>query len=485
MRVLVLSTYELGHQPISAATAAGALRSRGHDVRVVDLAVEELDRETLHWPEAVALSVPMHTATRLAVEWARLLKSSRPELKVAVFGLYAAAAARAGGTLVDLAVAGEYEDALIGWLEPGSAASGPLRPDSGQLPSEAAAHPGSAPVRVELGRGVARRPARDLLVGPERYARLRIGQEERLVGYVQASRGCAHRCRHCPVPVVYDGRVRTVPTDDVRADVDRLVGLGAAHVTFADPDFLNAPAHSMRVVRQLHADHPELTFDCTVKVEHILRHEALWPELAAAGLVFVVSAFESVNDAILDRLAKDHTAADAARATRVLRDAGVAVRPSLMPFTPWTSLSDLTELVDFVILNGLIANVDAIQYAIRLLVPPGSLLLDHPASAGVFGPYDPGALSHPWSASDPAVDQLQRELEALADRCSDLLPAEAFPEVHAAVGQAARRAGLPGPRDVPRGPHAVVPGLTEAWFCCAEPTGAQLAALPGGGQACL
>ena len=223
---------------------------------------------------------------------------------------------------------------------------------------------------VDLGRHrPATVPDRGGLPGLERYARLAVGGEERPAGYVEASRGCVHRCRHCPVPVVYDGRLRIVPEGVVLADVEALVEAGARHLTFGDPDFLNGPHHSLRVVAAVHKHWPELTFDCTTKVEHILRHEGLWPELAEAGCLFVVSAFESVNDDILAVLDKGHTTAEAAAAVALLRRHGIEIRPSFLPFTPWTTLDDVADVVDFAAALDLVPNVDPVQNTIRLLVP--------------------------------------------------------------------------------------------------------------------
>ena len=53
-------------------------------------------------------------------------------------------------------------------------------------------------------------------------------------------------------------------------------------IPFVDPDFLNAPPHSLRIVAAVHERFPAVTFDCTVKVEHVLRHADLWPGFALA-----------------------------------------------------------------------------------------------------------------------------------------------------------------------------------------------------------
>lgn len=434
VRVLLVSTYELGHQPLHVASPAGLLRRRGHDVRCIDLAVEQWDPALVDDADAVAVSVPMHTATRLAVDVAASVGGRVP---TCAYGLYAPAAAPA----FDRAIAGEYEPALVAWVEGGGEG-----------------------LSTHLGRERFGLPARDLLPPLDRYARLAVDGEERLVAAVEASHGCSSRCRHCPVPAVYDGRLRVVQDDAVLADVEQVVALGARHVTFADPDFLNGVHHSLRVVRAMHERWPWLTFDVTTKIELILRHRDVWRELAAAGCLFVTTALECVDDDVLARLDKGHTAADAAEAIGVLRAAGIEPRPSLLPFTPWTTLESLVELVDFVVTHDLAAGIDPVHWTIRLLLPPRSLLL---ADVEV-GPYDAGLLAHRWSSP---LDDLQAELASLVAPAGAASPVETFRRVAAVIRGAAGLDPDIGPlHDERDRPH-----LTEAWFCCAEPTSDQRA----------
>jgi hypothetical protein len=406
MKVLLVATYELGQQPGALGAAATHLRAQGHEVRALDVSVDPWDTGLVDWADEVAFSVPMHTATRLARDLADEI--AKP---VRAFGLYARQC-----------------------------------------------HDFATP--VDWGADL---PARDLLSPLDRYARLAIGGEERLAGSVLASHGCAHRCRHCPVPVVFDGRVRRVDEDAVIADVAQLVAAGARHITFGDPDFLNAPPHSLRIVRAFHERFPDVTFDCTVKVEHVLRYADLWPDFAAAGCVFVVSAFESLDDAVLERLDKGHTAADAARAVTILRDAGIEVRPSWLPFTPWTTRDDVVALLEFVHQHDLVGSVDPVQYSVRLLLPEGSLLLEHPDLAPFVGRWDAERSTYTWASPDPAVDALQQRIAAIVDRDDDPVT------LYALVRDAA---GAP-PVDLT---HVTTdrPRLTETWFCCAEPTELQL-----------
>jgi radical SAM superfamily enzyme YgiQ (UPF0313 family) len=461
VRVLLISTYELGHQPLHVASPAAALRRAGHEVRCLDLSVQPWDPEALDWAQAVGFSVPMHTAMRLALNAARRVRGERPRLPICFYGLYATVSHElVSGELQGRAIAGEYEPALVAWAS-GLASPGALSRASEQ------------PI-IELQRGDFDQPARELLPPLERYARLAVGGEERLVGYVEASHGCVHRCRHCPVPAVYDGRIRVVQADSVLRDIERLVAMGARHITFGDPDFLNGRRHSMGIARALHKRFPALTFDCTTKVEHVLEHADVWEDMAASGCLFVVSALESVNDEILARLDKGHTTEEAVAAIQLLREHAIETRPSFMPFTPWSTPRDVLNIIDFVAAHDLVANVDAIQYTIRLLVPEGSLLLEREDLCEHLGPYDAERLSYPWRSADPAADQLQSRLSALVEQSVTAQePAGlAFSRIRAAVREAAGETsdGDANCEAIPMGSTEGRPRLTEPWFCCAEPT---------------
>ena len=432
MRVLLVSSYENGHQPLHVASPAAALLRAGHDVRCLDLAVEEWDPALVDWADRVAFSVPMHTAMRIALRAAAAVRRQRPELPICLYGLYAPVSRDVTvGKLADRVIAGEYEPALVAWAG-GDDADRSL---------------------IHLGRGSFETPARDLLPPLERYAHLRVGGEERLVGYTEASHGCVHMCRHCPLPTVYDGRIRIVGADTVLADVEQLVAMGAKHITFGDPDFLNGVKHSLAVAEAVHERFPELTFDVTVKVEHVLEHAWVWPRLAAAGCLFVVSAVECLSDDILRRLDKGHTAAQASEAVALLREHGIETRPSLMPFTPWTEAGDLRDIFDWVVENDLIGNVDPVQYTIRLLVPEGSLLVDEMGAAAAD--YDADALSYTWSSP---LDPLQRRLAAIAESGADEPPANVFYRMRGEVFEGEEP-------QIMAGSVEGRPRMTEPWFC--------------------
>ena len=454
MRILLVSTYELGHQPLHLASPAARLIRDGHIVSCLDLAVEEWDVARFDDAELVAFSVPMHTAMRLAVQAATRLREDRrragqPPIPIAFYGLYAAVASdRTVGNVADCLIVGEYEDELAAWVGSHSG-----------LNHQA----GNGVVHVDLGRKAFLPPARHLLPGLENYARLEVDGEARLAGYVEASHGCRHRCRHCPIPAVYDGRYRVTGLENVMADISAQVRLGARHITFGDPDFLNAPRYSMDVLREVNGAFPDLTFDLTVKVEHILDHRDLWTEAARMNVLFLVSAFETTNNEILRVLDKGHTVSDMADATQVSRDAGIQIRPSWMPFTPLTRAGDLADIFDFLVELDLLASVDPVQLSIRLLIPDGSLILGS-EMAPFIGEYDPDALTYRWMARDTRVDELQARMALIAEQGGDDQRGT-ITEMWSCVRPAT---------SMPAWSQTKPIRLSESWFCCAEPTTTQL-----------
>jgi radical SAM superfamily enzyme YgiQ (UPF0313 family) len=457
VKVLLVSTYELGRQPVHLASPAAALVDAGFEVVTVDLAVEEWDPSILEGLGGVAFSVPMHTAMRLAISLAETLRELRPEMPLAFYGLYASVGSgQVLGRLADTIIVGEYEPELVEWAR-----------------GLDAGHVAVTGITEHLGKSKFLTPIRSILPGHDNYARLEWEGVARLAGAVEASHGCRHRCRHCPIPVVYDGRMRVVGRETVLADIAQLANEGVEHVTFGDPDFLNAPRYSLDLLREAHAAHPNLTFDVTVKVEHILAHESIWGEMASLGVLFVVSAFETVDDATLAILDKNHTVPDMTRAVAILRAAGIHIRPTWLPFLPWTSPDQLGDLVAFLDENRLWSATDPVQLAIKLLIPEGSLLESHPAVVPYLGGYDAASLTWTWRFEHAATKRLQEELDAIAAEGSDC-DAEAADTLAAMRARIAVAAGL----ELTEMPvSAPTPRLSESWFCCAEPTAAQAAAV--------
>jgi hypothetical protein len=88
--VLLVSCYELGHQPAGLALPLAFLERAGFAPATVDLAVERLDAARARRARLVAISVPMHTALRIGVHAARHIRELNPSAVICFHGLYAA-----------------------------------------------------------------------------------------------------------------------------------------------------------------------------------------------------------------------------------------------------------------------------------------------------------------------------------------------------------------------------------------------------------
>jgi radical SAM superfamily enzyme YgiQ (UPF0313 family) len=467
MRILLLSTYELGHQPLGLARPAADLLAAGHEVRCQDLAVEQLDDALVRWAGLIGISVPMHTATRLGARLAELIRKLNPKAHITFYGLYASLHADVLiGRLGDSAIGGEFEGPLVALADALEAVDG----DAGRLESVPGVRMPQNDGGVFLGRQSFRLPRRDLLPPLARYAHVDLGTHQKPAGYVEASRGCAHRCLHCPITPVYGGALRIVERDVVLDDVAQLVQLGAEHITFGDPDFFNGIRHSLRIVEAIHEAFPELTYDVTIKVEHLLEHRQHLATLARTGCLFIVSAVEAIHDSILEHLAKGHTAADVDEALRLAAAVGLPIRPTFVAFTPWISLDQYLELLAFVRTRGLVGHIDPIQYAIRLLVPRGSSLYGTASLAPYVGEFDESTFSYTWRHPDPRLDALQRRLAAVVEAAAQSgEPADQTVTTieRLALEAAGRhgRAGSSAADDLTLAAVAFVPRLTESWFC--------------------
>jgi radical SAM superfamily enzyme YgiQ (UPF0313 family) len=457
MRALLISTYELGRQPFGLASPAAWLRREGWVVECVDTAKDPLEDASLASADLIGVHLPMHTATRLAGPLIQKARRLNPPARVCAYGLYAPLNEPWLRSLgVDEVLGGEFEGELaeIARRMAGGSRPGPFGPGD----------------RIGSGNRIPRLqflvPDRAGLPPLSQYATLHMPDgARRVVGSTEASRGCKHLCRHCPVVPVYQGQFRVVQPDVVLADIAAQVAAGADHITFGDPDFFNGPTHAMHIVDGMHAAYPRVSFDVTIKVEHLLQHPDLLPRLAAGGCAFVTSAVESLDDRVLGFLDKGHTREDFFKAADLCRAAGLTLVPTFVAFHPWLTLEDYCDLLETIASLDLVDHVASIQLAIRLLVPDGSRLLELPDLRAHLGAFDPATLSYPWLHADPGVDALHRDVTALVGTRLTSDRRAVFDEIQAL---ACARAGLAPPEPVARESSAV-PYLNEPWYCCAEP----------------
>lgn len=444
VRVLLISTYDLGRQPLGLASPAAWLRHEGIQVDCVDTSRDTLTDGQIGEAELIAFYLPMHTATRLAAPLIARAGTLNSSARLAAYGLYATLNAswlREQGVVV----LGADAEADLVQLARGVQSQEP-RAESPRrfIPPDRAALPPLA-----------------------RYAALQMPDgTRRVVGSTDATRGCKHLCRHCPVVPVYGGTFRAIPLGIVMDDVRAQAAAGAQHISFGDPDFFNGPTHARRLVEAVAKEFPRLTYDVTIKIEHILRHADMLGLLRETGCLMITSAVESVDDEVLLKLRKGHTRADFIAAVGVCKQAGVTLAPTFVPFTPWTTIDGYIDLLEQLDALELAEGVAPIQLAIRLLVTAESKLLELPEVRDLVDPFDAESLTFPWRHPDPRVDELQRAVMQVVSGAAHASRGDTFDRIFA-------RASGSGDRPA-RVKRAMPPYLTEGWYCCAEPGPEQL-----------
>ena len=514
MKIVLISTYELGRQPFGLVSPAAWLRRRGHEVTCFDLTRQELDAGAMRSAELIAIYLPMHTATRLACRLIPSLRAQNSQAHICCYGLYAPMNAEYLWSLgVGTILGGEFEGGLVRLaerlgsadelkeknrifpqgLKPSESQSSMSEPFEAQ--DELKLRPPSAggdalkrapttvvamqtePV-ISLERLKFEVPDRAGLAPIAKYAQLIVpGGGYRLVGSTEASRGCKHLCRHCPIVPVYNGAFRIVQRDVVLADVRQQVAAGAQHISFGDPDFFNGIRHAMELVEAFHAEFPGITYDVTIKIEHLRKQERHLARLRDTGCLFVISAAESVDDGILERLDKGHTREDFLYVARKFRELGMTLHPTFVPFTPWTTVEGYLDLLRVLAAEELIENVAPIQLGIRLLIPEGSRLLELEEVRGMVGVFDAESLVYPWGNADARADALSETVQAIAAEADR--KKESRTAAFARIWEAAHAAAGPVVPELRVKDARAVPFLSEPWYCCAEPTRDQLVAIGG------
>ena len=460
-KIVLISPYDLGRQPFALAEPAAVFRNANYEVESLDLSQQKLTAEVLVSANVVFIYLSMLTATRIAVEAMPRIKQMAPRARIAVFGWYAPVNEEfLRGLGVDAVFGGESETDMLTYAESLSAAD---------------EHPARHQAVVNLKRIDFMVPDRHSLPALEKYSQLIFPDgNRRVMGFTETTRGCKHLCRHCPVVPVYNGRFYAIPADIVLEDIRQQVAQGAQHISFGDPDFLNGPLHAQRIVEAMHEEFPALTYDAVIKIEHLIKYPDFLPFLRDSGCILVTTAVESVDDTILEHLDKGHTAAEFEQVVSLMKQHEIALAPTFIPFTPWTTISNYIDLLNKIAELKLIMSVNPVQLSLRLLIPSGSRILELPKQETCITDFNPASLGYTWEHRDAEVDVLQENIrnwteQAESEGLSRL-------QIFNGIRRIALSAAGSDEKDVTEEQCGVpVPVHSESWYCCAEPTEQQLA----------
>ena len=437
MKILLTSFYDLGKQPKIIAEIVDRYNSSEIDFDFFDFSVEDQNIDLENY-DVLGIYAPMHTATILSIEY---IKDKKLPNKMFTFGLY-------GSVLEDFNSSIRYikdieSDELALFLE--------INDDH----------------QFSLKNNI---PNRQIFPDISNYAHLVDGSNNLIAGSVETTYGCKHSCTHCPVPISFNGSFKTYSLEKIVSDVENQVKQGAKHISFNDPDFFNGPIHALKILESLNEKFPSITYDSTIKVEHIIKYKKYFKELSSLNMVFVISAFETTNDLVLSILEKNHTSHDLNNSIEISQDFGIDIRPTWMPFSPWTELKDLSNIVKLIEKYELRETVDPIQLTIKLLIPKHSLIIKKPEINKYLGNYEKNSLSFKWKYENNDVEKLQSSLFDFILNNSELDDHKQYLGMVNIIEKCTDTKLLTNSSY----DFKNVPKLSETWFCCAEPSKIQL-----------
>ena len=437
MKILLLSFYDLGKQPKIISELYKKLDNGSNQIDIVDYSIEEKNL-TLDNYDVLGIYASMHTASVLAEQY---LRDRKLPNKLFVFGLYA----------------NVFSEMFSNFQSIHSF-------DSDELESL---------LEVQLNPNYSFKhsvPDRTILPSITDYSHIVDGSNNLIAGSVETTYGCKHECTHCPVPIEFKGMFKTFGTEKIITDVTNQVEEGAKHISFNDPDFFNGPKHALKILQLLNEKHPSITYDSTIKVEHILKYPDYFQELKNLNMLFVISAFETTNDHVLNILQKNHSFNDLNKAVELSLENKIDIRPTWMPFSPWTEQNDLISIIKLIENYKLRETVDPIQLTIKLLVPKNSLILKRPEMKEYLLDYDPASFSYAWQYKFPNIDNIQNELFTY------VLQHESENEYTQYLGLVDILESHTNETllNSEKYSQRIVPKLSETWFCCAEPNKIQL-----------
>lgn len=403
-KILLVSNFEGGFQPMTVASAITPLKEAGFDVSVLDTYVDGILEEKFAEPDMVAISIPLFDALFAGIEIANRVRAINPKAHITFFGQYATINAyRLAGKYGNSCVTGEWEVPLVALARHLSGDEQLMLPGlvTGEMVEKGEQiHPYMAREKFHL-------PTRDMLPPLYKYPQVQVDKlvgSKQIVGTTEIARGCHHKCLYCSVFAAYDGKVFLVDEDLVVEDVRNLVNGGMTHLTFIDADFFNAKHHGIKVLRRLHEEFPNLTYDFTTRVDHILENKETLTEMAGLNVSFITSALEFPTQEVLDAVAKHTSLEDIEEAVAFLLSTGIKLNPTFIMFNPWIQLEDMVAFREFVEKNGLDEIIDPIQYETRLHLYKGSPLLNTPSVQALE--LTDNEFHVDWKHPDPRVDEL-------------------------------------------------------------------------------
>ena len=411
-QVALISTYETGFQPLIISTAAAAFLRNDINPAVYDLYLGKSDRNGIMDHEFYGIGLTLFDSLQGSVSIAAEIRAENPDAHICFYGPYAELNKERLLRYGNSCILGDWERPLVRLSQAVLSGNGKDWTQVPQVYSFA-----NREVKFEFDRSFCVVPARHLLPPLHTYTNTfieNILDRKMVVGNVETTRGCHHKCKFCSVYATSATRVKFTDTEVIMADVEQLVNQGMEHITFVDAEFINNIKFSLDIVNRIHDKYPQLTYDFTTRIDHVVEHEAAIPQFKETGCIAITTSIEFPRKDILDRLEKDITLSHILNGMEILKKNEIKVHTTFVTFNPWTDLEGLMSLSQFIKENNLEDVIDPIQYETRLHLYKGSpLLKDSTLAELILHEQD---FHYEWEHPDPQVEEVfQRMVKPVAE----------------------------------------------------------------------
>lgn len=322
-----------------ALTAVGAAVNDRHEVRILDLRLEDegaLARELQSFRPDLVGTTSMTTDAYQAKAVLRMTRAMRPEALTVVGGHHPTLCPQEfDEPYIDVVVQGEgeltFRELVDRWDE--------------QRPRGERDFEGVLGVRYRDGSGVRRaNPKRpqvvslDALPVPDRrlvakYRGRYFFTGVRPMASIFTSRGCSFDCNFCAIWEFYERRTRFLSAKRI---VDQMEACDEPFVFVLDDNFLTSKKRAVELCDELERRGVKKYWLTQGRTDFAADHPELMKRLAKNGLVMVLSGYESNSDDNLAALRKKSSWKKNQRANEIMRELGIMITGIFMARADWT-----------------------------------------------------------------------------------------------------------------------------------------------------